>query len=71
MSEEDIRAKALELAVHAQAARGISDPREIMGLAQYYAAYIRAGAVPEPAYRSPGDIAGSGSALSGAAYANG
>jgi hypothetical protein len=41
--EESVRAKALELAVLAQSARGISDPREIVNLAEIYAVYIRLG----------------------------
>lgn len=44
MSDEEIRAKALELAVTAQAARGISDPAQIVTLAGIYMVYIRLGA---------------------------
>lgn len=43
MTEPETRAKALELAVMAQAARGISDPTQIMNLAELYRVYIRDG----------------------------
>lgn len=47
--EQIIRAKALELAVQAQVARGVSDPRQIMVLAEQYAAYIGDGGEAIPA----------------------
>lgn len=43
MTDEEIRARALQMAVAAQAARGISDPRQIVVLAEHYATYIRLG----------------------------
>jgi hypothetical protein len=43
VSPEEIRTAALSMAVQAQAARGISDPRQIVTLADLYEVYIRLG----------------------------
>lgn len=41
--EQVLRSKALELAVTVQAARGISDPTQLVALADLYWVYIRDG----------------------------